>query len=385
MKLVKRLFLFGAVLMLTAGCSKDVKEISDIALVMMTGIDYDKETNRYIFTAHCVLPSASSTEKSSKQHEWAASANGVSIMDAARNLRSRAGKTLVWQHDKFFIIGQDAATHAFYDIVDFLTRNRDLRISGYILVSEGKAADKLAVKSDTNDLVANDFLGITANQYLWGKSVSLMVKDVSNMVSNPYRGFVTGRVTVEKPLSSSKEVLALKGGSVFDKGKFVDWLDGRDTIAVYLLSRKREWRKVEFPISIRVGPADVTLLMQFPKKTFHFRETDEGPALDVDVSLKAALMDTDRHLALYQPDTMEQLERTAGKQVEQMMAGSLNYFQKDLRVDVLGLSDYIRQYHPKQWSRMKDKWEDIYPALPVKIHVTAQLSKIGMNELLEGT
>lgn len=383
MKLVKWTLLFGAILTFAAGCSTDIREISDVALVMMTGIDYDKQQNKFTFTAYCILPSATSMEKSSKQHEWVASAQGNSIMDAGRNLRSRAGKTMIWQHDKFFIIGQEAATHAFYEILDYMARSREIRMSSYIVVSEGNAADKLGIKSETNDLVANDFMARTANQHLWGKSVSLMVKDVSNLFSNPYRGFVTGRLSLEKPANSSKEVLVLSGSSVFNKGKFVAWLKGKDTITVYLLSRKREWSKLEFPVKVKFDSANVTLLMQIPKKKFHFRLTDEGPALDVDVNLKAALMDMDRSLQLSRPDTLEQLERAANKQIEQMIASSLNHFQKELKVDVLGFSDYIRQYHPKEWNRMKDKWDELYPAMPVRVQVNSQFSKIGMSQILE--
>jgi spore germination protein KC len=384
MKLAKWTLLLGLIISLSAGCSTDVREISDVALVMITGIDYDKEQDKYTFTAYSILPSATSMEKSNKQKEWVASAQGTSIMDASRNLRSRAGKTLDWQHDKFFIIGQEAATHALYEIIDYMTRSREIRISSYIIVSEGNAADKLAVKSETNDLIANDFLGRTTNQHLWGKSISLMVKDVSNLFANPYRGFVTGRVSMEKPINSSKEVLVLSGGSVFNKGKFIEWLKGEDTITVYLLSKKREWSKLEFPITVQFNSSNVTLLMQFPKKKLHFRQTDEGQTLEIDVSLKTALMDMDRPLQLSRPGALDQLERVASKEIEQMIAGSLNHFQKKLKVDVIGFSDYIRQYHPREWNQMKDNWDEIYPAIPVRIHVNVQFSRIGMSQILEG-
>lgn len=385
MKLARWTLLLGSILSLSAGCSTDIREISDVALVMITGVDYDKEQDKYIFTAHCVLPLATSMEKSSKQQEWVASAQGTSIMDASRNLRSRAGKTLDWQHDKFFIIGQEAATHALYEIIDYMTRSREIRISSHIIVSEGKAADMLAVKSETNELIANNFLGRTTNQHLWGKSVSLLVKDVSNLISNPYRGFVTGRVSLEKPVNSSKEVLVLSGGAVFNKGKFVDWLNGRDTITVYLLSKKREWSKLEFPITVHFNSITMTLLMQFPEEKLHFRQTDEGQTLDVDVSLKTTLMDMDHPLQLSRPGALEQLEQAASKEIEQMIADSLNHFQKKLKVDVLGFSDYICQYHPKVWNRMKDNWDELYPGIPVRIHVKVQFSKIGMTQILEGT
>ncbi|MDD9268449.1 Ger(x)C family spore germination protein [Paenibacillus sp. GCM10023248] len=385
MKLARWTLLLGLMISLSAGCSTDIREISDVALVMITGIDYDKEQNKYTFTAYSILPSTTSMENSSKQNEWVASAQGISIMDAARNLRSRAGKTLDWQHDKFFIIGEEAATHALYEIIDYMTRSREIRISSYIIVSEGKAADKLAVRSETNDLIANDFLGRTTNEHLWGKSISLMVKDVSNLFSNPYRGFVTGRLSLDKPVNSSKEVLLLSGGSVFNKGKFVDWLKGKDTIAVYLLSKKREWSKLEFPVMVQFNSTNVTILMQFPKKTLQFRQTDEGMTLEIDVSLKAALMDMDHPLQLSRPGALEQLEKAASEEVEQMLAGSLNHFQKELKVDVLGFSDYIRQHHPREWSRMKDNWDELYPAIPVHIHVNVQFSRIGMSQVLEGT
>ncbi|MBB6734196.1 Ger(x)C family spore germination protein [Cohnella zeiphila] len=384
MRPVRWALLFAAFLTIAAGCSTDITEISDVALVMITGVDYDEERGKFIFTAYCILPSATSTEKTDKHHEWVASAQGDSILDAARNLRSRAGKTMNWQHDKFFVIGEEAARHAFYEIVDYMTRSRDIRLTSYILVSEGKALDTLKNKSETNDLLANDLLGRTINQHLWGKSISLTLKDISNWFADPYRGFVTGRLRTNHGAGRSEAGLVLSGGSAFHKGKFIGWLNGQDTLTVYMLSKRKEWNKLEFALRVQSRSANVTLLMHAPKKKFHFRQSDQGPAMDVDMNLKATLMDMDRPLQIQSPETLEQLERAAGREIEEMIEGSLRRFQRDFKADLLGLSDFIRQYHSKEWSRMKDKWDELYPAMPVKIHANVKLTIIGMNQSLEG-
>lgn len=383
MKLVKWTLLFGAILGFGTGCSTDITEISDVALVMITGVDYDREQHKFTFTTYCILPSSTSMDKTGKNNEWVASAQGASILDAARNLRSRAGKTMNWQHDKFFIIGEEAARYAFYEIVDYMTRSRDIRLTSYFIVSEGNAADKLKIRSETSDMLPNDLLGRTINQHLWGKSISLTLKDVSNWLNDPYRGFVTGRLRLDQPAGEQKEELVLGGGSVFHKRKFVAWLNGKDTLTVYMLSKKREWNKLEFPLKVKSDSANVTLLMQSPKRKFHYRRTGKGPELDVAIGLKASLMDMDRRLQINRMETVRELEQAAAQEIEKMIAGSLNHFQKDIQADVLGISDYIRQYHPKEWNRIKDDWDVLYPAMAVRVHAHVQLFRIGMSQSLE--
>ncbi|MDG0795317.1 hypothetical protein OMP38_34205 [Cohnella ginsengisoli] len=169
-----RAFLKGALLLamlfpFAAGCSPDVTEISDLALIMAVGIDYDPKTELYTISAYNVMPGALSTEKSAKLAGWVVSTSGASILETARNLRGLVGNRMIWQHNKFALIGEDAARHSFYGIMDFLMRNRQVRLSSYVIVSEGKASDKLNVKVASGDLLSNDLLGKVRNEKRMGK------------------------------------------------------------------------------------------------------------------------------------------------------------------------------------------------------------------------
>lgn len=384
MKNVKWFLIVCMLVSFMTGCSPDVIEISDITLVMAVGIDYDMEKNKYVLTAYCVLPSSASTEKSGKLSAWVASATGTSIYDAAKNLRNQASKKMIWQHNKFIIVGESAARHSFYDIVDFLTRNRQVRITSNLMVSDGKAADKLKVKSETGDLLSNELLGKTRNEMDWGKSINQTVKNIANWNSNPYRGFVAGRLKKSKLSNNSHEVLVSGGGSVFDKGRFIDWLEGEEVLVVHLLSQKRQWKDLEFIETVDFKSTKVTLLFQVAKQAISSSLSDGSPKLDIYLNFKANLSETNHRLTINKQHNLVELEQAASTHMENIIRNSLNRFQKELKVDLTGFSDYFIQFHPIEWKKMKNEWMDIYPTIPINVHVDVKIDTLGMIQSIGG-
>jgi spore germination protein KC len=380
LKNIKIFVIICSVTSLIAGCSPVVTEISDIALITATGIDYNKEKKKYVFTTYSVLPTTTSTEKQGKLSEWVVSASGNSIFDTAKNLRKRAGKTLVWMHNKFLIIGEDAARHAFFDIIDFLIRNRQIRITNYLIVSEGKAADKLNLKAENGDFLSNDLLGKVRNEREWGKSISQILQDIANWNSSPYRGFVTGRLSSVKSSNNSEEVLVLNGGSVFNKGKLVGWLNGDEVLVVRLLSEKRKWNDLEFTRIVDFKSSKVTLLYNVSKKVIHSSYDKGDPKLAINLSLISKMGEADHPLNLSNPETILQLEQSASKDVEKMINTCLTHFQKELKVDVIGFSDLFIQYHPKKWRTLRQEWDSVYPTIPIQVHATVKLESLGMSQ-----
>lgn len=382
MKNVKWFLAVCSILSLLVGCSPDIKEISDIDLVLATGIDYDKESNKYVFTIYCVLPASTSTEKTGKLTELVDSAVGDSILDAARNLRNRVGKSLVWQHNKFFIVGEAAARHSLYDVVDFLTRNRQIRITSQLLVSEGKAEDLLKRKSNISELTSNVLLGIVRNEKEWGKSYSLMIHKVADHYTNPYRGFVLGRIISSPKSVTSRSSLLLNGGAVINNGKFVDWLDGDDVRVVHWLSEKSKWNNYEFTETLEYKSTKVTYFLQISKREIHSVYVNGKPKLDVQLNFKATLGEMNQHLALSDPDILAQLEEITSKHLEKIIRHSLKHFQQDLKVDLIGISDYFVRNHPNEWKNLKNDWVHVYPTMSIPVHVDVKIEKLGMTQII---
>ncbi|NBD23208.1 Ger(x)C family spore germination protein [Paenibacillus glycinis] len=381
----RRFAALGLLTCMLVGCSPDIREISDIALVMLTAIDYDEQKRDYVFTINCIDASTNDAQNSAKKLEWIASASGKTILEAARNLRSRAGKILVWQHDKFFLIGEGAARNSLYEVVDFLSRNRDIRLSGYLVVSQGTASDLMRIKSETGDLISNETVGRIKNEQLWGKSLSLTIKDVADYYGNPYRGFVTGKLSRSMPVAGDREVLFLSGGSVIHQGKLAGWLPGKDVLAIHLIIKKKYWRELEFPQTVPFRSAKISLLMRVANRSVRMRQTDGQPVFDVRIGLTGTVLTIDKQVNLANPDTLRELELAAGRFIEGELKASLNRFQQQLKIDVVGFSDIARKYHPQAWKRMEKTWSTaIYPTVPVRVHVDVSIPAIGMSKVLGG-
>lgn len=378
---IVRFILVTCLLTCIAGCSADVTEISDIALVTATGIDYDKRTRTYIFTSYCLLPTTTSTENTGKLSEWVVSATGSSILDAAKKLRSQVGKTLIWQHNKFIIIGESAARNSFYEIMDFITRNRQIRITSFLFVSEGRAVNLLNMNSKTEDLLSNDLQGKVRNEKEWGKSISQSIQNIANWNTDPYRGFVTGKVSKSRPAFKSKEALSLSGGSVFNNGKWIGWLNEQDVLVVHLLSHKNKWKNLVFSESFEFNNINVSLHFKLDKQSIQSSYID-GPAINIHLRLTSTVGEIEHYLSIGKLDTIIQLEQAASAFLENKIKHSLLHFQKDLNVDVIGFSDLFHQHYPNKWAAIKQKWTDIYPTIPIQIRVTVKIDKLGLNQSL---
>ncbi|SFB60678.1 germination protein, Ger(x)C family [Cohnella sp. OV330] len=378
------MLLLCLLLPLAASCSPDVTEISDLTLIMAVGIDYDEKTNRYTLSTYNVMPTSQSTERSAKLTGWVVSASGSSLLETARNLRGLVGNRMIWQHNKFALIGEEAARHSFYGIMDFLMRNRQVRLSSYLIVSEGKASDKLNVRSASGDLLSNDLLGKVRNEKEWGKSIMLSIQEVANWQPDPYRGFVTGKVGIASLPADAKDELSLGGGAVFDKGKFKQWIKGDDVLVVQLLSHKNRWRNMEFVVSVGEEADRATLFFKEVGQSIHTGFRNGRPCVDIALSFTATMGEIDRSLPLDNPAEIGKLEQSASRELERRIDKSLAYFQHDVRTDVLGFSELFAQRHPKHWAAAKANWEDIYPTMPVNVHADVKIDRLGMIQYSKG-
>ncbi|QHW32871.1 Ger(x)C family spore germination protein [Paenibacillus rhizovicinus] len=385
MKIIKRGLLMLVFTALLAGCSSDVVEISDVALVMMTAIDYDEKKHLYIFTINCLESSTNNSNNSENKSEWIASASGKSIFEAARNLRSRAGKILVWQHDKFFLLGESAARRSIYEVVDFLTRTRDIRLSSFLIVSEGKATELMRTKAETGDLISNEMLGRINNEQLWGKSLSITIKDIANYYPDPYRGFVTGKLSKFKPIGSKHEVNILSGASVFQNGKLKDWLSKDDTLSMHIIVNKKYWRALEFAEYVPFKSLKVGMRMRVAKRSMKLVQIDGKPGIAIRIRVVGTVTSINHRVNLANPARLRELENESGQYMEKQLKQSLDRFQHQLKTDIVGLSDYIRRYHPNDWKQMSKDWvTNVYPSMPVRIDVDVAIPTIGMSDVLGG-
>jgi spore germination protein KC len=373
------------IVMLTEGCSRDANEIGDIAIDTAVALDYDIKTKKYTFTSYCILPATSSKEKAGTFTQKISSETGSTLLEAGKKMRSHAGKNAIFQHNKFFIVGEDAARNSLYEVIDYLTRKREFRITSFPIITKGLASDKLKLKPESGDMVSNDLLGQIRNNKLLGQSAPIILKDFVNLFPNPNRGFVAARLVLKPSESKDRDVPLLSGGAVIYKEKLVGWLNGEDVLVVNILTNKKIWRSLEFPENIESNSGlDFTSLFHVTNSEIHAEFISGMPVMKVNMKIDATVESVSQETNVIDSETIKQMEKAASEHTRQVLKTSLDHFQKDLKVDIIGFSDILMQHHPDKWKVIQKDWEQIYPTIPIQIQVSVQLDKAGMTTSIGG-
>jgi spore germination protein KC len=126
-----------------SGCW-DAEEINELGFVLCVAID--KAGDGYEVTAQIAkaetyskTPGGSSNQAANEKPFWVVSATGQTIFEAIRNMAAISPRRIFWAHIKVIIIGEDLARSDIHDLLDFFTRNPELRLRTLIAVTQGEA------------------------------------------------------------------------------------------------------------------------------------------------------------------------------------------------------------------------------------------------------
>ncbi|MGO4274958.1 Ger(x)C family spore germination C-terminal domain-containing protein, partial [Paenibacillus sp. TAF58] len=173
---------------------------------------------------------------------------------------------------------------------------------------------------------------------------------------------------------------------VIYKKKLVGWLEENDVLAVNVLVNGKSWKNINFPESI-VSKSDLrfSALFHVLGSEIHSGISNGSPKFNINLKLTASVEDINHDTEVNDSGTITQMEHAAAEQIERRIKGSLDHFQKVLKIDIIGFSDYFRQHHPKEWKTIQKDWEKIYPTIPVQVQVSVKIEKSGMTTSVRET
>jgi len=132
------------VVLMLSGCKTGKREISDLALVMAVGLDKGND-NLIKVTTQIVRPADARGQTGAPSGQtgdsiWSASAEGETIFQAIRNLSTFSSRRIFWAHNFVIVINEDLARDGIKDIIDFFTRNPELRMRTWVVVTPDEAS-----------------------------------------------------------------------------------------------------------------------------------------------------------------------------------------------------------------------------------------------------
>lgn len=376
---VSELFiLFILIISMITGCWDKV-EIEDRAYAMAIGIDLVPSSKKYAVTFQ--FPDVSQIARTAPFSQGSKPSYSVTeiantVFSASRHISTKLNKRLFLGHTKAIILGENIVNNKirFLQVLDSLDRSYELSKKMHILVTPGKAEDILTKKYDFDPNVGI-YIDDIFKQY--NKTSMYPNIDYNKVVKS--LSDTNGNAIIPKITSSNNE-LKLSGSAIIKDYKLDGWLTDDENMGyMWLMNMVKggditfnmpidgENVKVPFNITNVVTRKDVT--EQNGKIIYKLRIEVEGDFTEYSFQ---------KHGQMFNTSIMNTMENKANKTIESMINKALEKFQKDLKVDMIGVGNYIEKYKPDIWGKVGANWKDKFPDVEVNAVVSTHIRRIGL-------
>ena len=376
------------------GCGNKI-EINDLAMVMAVGIDQGEENpDNILVTVQIALPAnargstGSPTGTGLGDPIWTSTGEGNSIFEAIRNIGRYSSRRLFWAHNQVIIIGEEfARNQGITDVIDFFTRNNQLRMRTWVVVTPKKAKELVATKTGLevipgeslnklfryNEIIAEaprtDMRTLTA-AFMSESSHPVLAKvDIKN------RG-----VSSDRPgeFGSTPQV-ELSGAAVFNREKMVGWLDEKESrgLLCFIEGFDNAVIALKCP-SNKNKPASVELKDNKFKVTPYYK--DGKVSFTIESTTYAELVELGCSTNYENPEIMEDLEQQLRAEMKGNIEAVIKKAQKDFKIDVLKLGETFNNHYPSEWKELRGEWKEIFPTIDITVKMDANINSPSLLE-----
>lgn len=382
------LFLLLVCTMLLSGCW-DRQELNDIAIVVGMGID--KHEDEISLSVQIVNPGNVSSNKmggTASAPVITYTEKGKTIMEIIRKLTTISPRKLYFSHLRVVVIGEEAAKEGIAPLLDFLARDHELRTDYYMLVSRGvKAENILEVTTLMDRIPANKmYNSLKTSEKNWAAVGTITIDQVINdMVTIGDEAVLTGvelKGSLEEGVSADnisrialRSLLQFEGMAIFKEDRLVGWLSEQESKAYnYIRGHVKSTLKV-FPCKDQEGY--VGLEVESTESKVKGTVRNNRPSIDITLDITADVGEILCELNLSKPEVIYDLEKQAEEYQKANIVDVISKIQKEYGSDIFGFGQAIHRSNPTYWSNNKDRWDEIFKDLEVRVHVDLEIKNIG--------
>lgn len=353
----------------------DSRELNELGLVMAVGVDKKKGSNEFTVTVQVAKPSSASGQGGKSgggnQPVWVGTARGNTIFEAIRNIAKFSSRRIMWAHNNVIIIGESLAEEDITPVIDFFTRNHELRMKTWVAISHGDARPYIEAKTGIENIPAFSIAELFRYYELPAESIaSDMVRVFRDFKAEATQSLISAlnMPEGEEAQSNQGRQIELEGAAVFKGNKLIGWLSPEETRGVV-------WVRGELKNAI-VDVGDVgeeKLKVSIELKDIKVKSKahvvpGEIPSITIDINAKADITELDHVTKMTTDELKAVVQEEATKQITRQIKLGVDKVQKEFKSDVVRFAMMTHIANKEEWyNRIKPKWEEIYPMVPVSI------------------
>jgi len=377
---------------LQTGCwSKD--EIEDQSIYVGVGLDPASESKlekqfrteggdyrkRKIMTSTLQIINVQSDSKNgggqeastSQKPYYNISETGDSMFQLIREFSTRMERPVIGHHLKVIVINEKLARkYRMNELLDFFLRDNDIRPSSHVLISKGSARSTMVAK-DNKVIPSLRLMGLFDNRY---RSLSILEPMTLSKLAGKMHGEQS--YLLQNVIAADGEV-KFSGSSII-KGKtqrLQGTLNEEETIgSVWIMGTGqgglvKSYNEDRQPLVYEVKgmKSKITSKVAGDDISFHVRIESNGRLIEEFANTNETIDSAFR----------KQVEEATEKEVGRLTSLALKKVQKKYGIDVLGFGKQFSIQHPHKWEEIKDRWEEIFPEIPITVSIDMRITEYG--------
>ncbi|WP_313803440.1 Ger(x)C family spore germination protein [Cytobacillus sp.] len=383
---MKRFFLslsyFLSIFMLS-GCWDRV-EVNDIAIITATAIDLTEDKQIKV-TAQVFIPRALSggggMGTGGGDLTLIRKGIGINLADAVSKLQMVLPRTIFWGQCKVFIFGMGLAENGIRQQFDFLVRHPEPRGRAFMFVS----------KADTEKVLQllpplERYSGEVLKELLdFNIGLPVTMKDLDLMLTSDAQNAVIPLINIYPPNKGKMEfesIPYISGSALFSKDKMIGTIGEYETRGIMWIKNMLKDSTISFKTGnekeeISVGPVQSHVKLK-PKIT-------KGAwKMSVKVRAEGDVIQNETKLDLMDPETIKKVEIDFEKNIKHRIEAALDPLQKEFNLDIINFATEYHHHYPKEWKKVKNRWNEIFPKIEVSVDVEAYIRRPGYTSTPSG-
>lgn len=355
------LMLLFAAISLISGCW-NYREIDEMTIIQGVAIDHEDE--KFIITIESITP------KGGQDMDMVAdltTTEGATIFDAIRNLIMQTGRRVYWAHAKVIVISEQVAREGVTPVLDYVTRDAEIRENMWLVLSREKDAKTLFEGKDRmHDTISIHMDDMLQNQKSISKYNAVELwRFLDDLTAD---GISPTMPMANLKIKGDEKVPLINGIAIFKKDKMVGWLDGIE--ARSLLLTKGELKGGLFIIpNVGKTNTDVTLEIFKSKTKTKPSLIDDQLTMEINVKMEVNIAEITGTEDFIGEQGRKLLKKEAEGLLETQMKRTIAKVQKQWRSDVFDFGGVVQREMPEYWKTVKENWEEHFANLDVKVNV----------------
>ncbi|RJE90140.1 Ger(x)C family spore germination protein [Paenibacillus sp. 1011MAR3C5] len=299
---------------------------------------------------------------------------GKTMLSVIAKMSTMTSRTPFFEHLKLIVISEKVAQseYGFANVLDYFLRNNDARRNVSVMVAKGEAKSILSTMPQGEKTPVMFIQSISKNQDTYRMVPETRIGDIHEYLLKR-ESFVIQKVT------SKDSYISLIGGSIMDgvKNNLVGFMDEMETAGFNFLRQGIKGGVLE----VDVGDNLVAYKVEQVSRRVKANLSDPSqPKFTIQLWVEGGILEAFERKDYLEQPTIEEIQERVKESVQRLVNETLNKTQKQLKRDVLGLGNHLKEWHPKVWKQLEQEWEtgrNTFSQSEINVVTNVEIRRIG--------